>query len=154
MKTIYSSAGNPKRLFSLVVIVSLLAALLISAPALAAPVVTLSPTSGVPGTEVTITGTVFDSYKGDTIHVYFDSFEINGSPLEVPQTGEFSVPFTIPADTTSGRHWIRVSSNDGPTSYLAESFFIVDAPGIFLNIIDGPVGTEVTITGIGFYAFL
>ena len=152
MKTIYCSATHRKRLFSLVVIMPLLAVLVLSTPALAAPVVTLTPASGVVGTEVTITGAVFDSYKGDTIHIFFDDEEISGSPMEVPQTGEFSIPFVIPAGATPGRHWIRVSSEVGSTSFLAENFFIIEETDMVLNVIDGPVGTEVTINGKGFYA--
>ncbi|MBN1177541.1 MAG: hypothetical protein JXA51_07670 [Dehalococcoidales bacterium] len=152
MKTIHYSARYRKRLLSLVVILSLLAVLAVSSPALAAPVVTLTPSAGVPGTQVTITGTVFDSYKGDTIHIFFDNDEISSSPMEVPQTGEFTVPFTIPADTSPGRHWIRVKSEAGSTSFLAETFFIIEDAYISLNTIDGPVGTQVTISGRGFYA--
>ena len=152
MKTIHNSARYRKRLFSLVVILSLLAVLAVSSPALAAPVVTLTPAAGVPGTEVTITGTVFDSYKGDTIHIFFNDDEITGSPMEVPQTGEFTVPFTIPADASPGRHWVRVKSEAGSTSFLAETFFIIEDAFISLDTIDGPAGTQVTISGRGFYA--
>ena len=152
MKTIHCSARYRKRLLSLAVILPLLALLVLGSPALAAPVVTLTPASGAPGTEVTITGTVFDSYKGDTIHIFFDDEEIDGSPMEVPQTGEFTVPFTIPSDTSPGRHWVRVKSEAGSTSFLAENFFIIEDAFISLNTIDGPVGTQVTIDGRGFYA--
>ena len=141
MKTIDNSARNRKRLFSLAVIFPLLTVLVLSTPALAAPVVTLTPASGVPGTEVTITGAVFDSYKGDIVHIFFDDEEISGSPMEVPQTGEFSIPFIIPADTTTGRHWIRVKSEAGSTSFLAENFFIIEEADITLDVIDGSVGT-------------
>jgi len=152
MKTIYSSSRNRKRLFSLAVIIPLLAVFVLSTPALAAPVVTLTPASGVVGTEVTITGAVFDSYKGDIVHIFFDDEEISGSPMEVPQTGEFIIPFIIPAGTTPGRHWVRVRSEVGSTSFLAENFFIIEEAAITLDAIDGTVGTEVTINGKGFYA--
>jgi len=122
-----------------------------STPALAAPVVTLDPTSGAVGTTVTITGTVFDSYKGDNIHIFFDDEEIDGSPIEVPQTGTFSTPFTIPAGTVHGRHWISVRSEIG-SHLVPDNFFIVEEPSITLDVVDGPAGTEVTISGNGFYA--
>ncbi len=153
MKTAECSARYHKRFFSLVIILPLLAVLLMSTPALAAPVVTLDPASGAVGTKVTISGTVFDSYKGDSIHIFFDSTEISGSsPLTVPQTGEFTIPFTIPATATPGRHWIRIKSEADSTDSLANNFFIVEEPGITLDVVDGPAGTEVTIIGIGFYA--
>lgn len=151
MKTADSPAEYRKRLFSMAIILPLLAVLFLSTPALSAPVVTLNPTSGAVGTTVTITGTVFDSYKGDSIHIYFDDEEIDGSPIEVPQTGTFSTLFTIPADTAHGRHWISVMSDlDSPLA--PDNFFIVEETGLALDVVDGPVGTEVTISGSGFYA--
>jgi len=152
MKTANRSMRYRTRLLSLVVILPLIAVLLLSTPALAAPVVILTPATGVAGTEVTITGTVFDSYRGDTVHIFFDNMEIGNSPLTVPDSGEFTVLFTIPSSATSGRHWIRVKSEVGSTSFLAENFFIIDEPLLILDIYDGQVGTEVTISGFGFYA--
>jgi hypothetical protein len=153
MKTTGFAAGCRKRLLSLAVILPLLSVLLLSIPALAAPVVVLSPASGVAsGTEITITGTVFDSYKGDSVHIFFDTTEIIGSPLTVPQTGTFTIPFTIPAATTPGRHWVRIKSEAVSTSFLAENFLIIEETGIILDIVEGTVGTKVTISGTGFYA--
>lgn len=152
MKIADCSLKHLKRLLSLVIVLPLLAALLLSTPALAAPAVTLSPASGAAGTEVTITGTVFDSYKGDSLHIIFDTTEISGSPLTVPQTGEFTLLFTIPATASPGRHWIRVKSNSGDISSLAENFFTIEETGITLDIVEGTIGTRVTVSGTGFYA--
>ena len=152
MKIADFSVKYRKRLLSLAVILPLLAMLLLSTPALAAPAVALSPASGTSGTEVTVTGTVFDSYKGDSVHVFFDTTEISGSPLTVPQTGTFTILFTIPATANPGRHWIRVKSEVGSTSFLAENFLTIEETGITLDVVDGTVGTEVTIIGTGFYA--
>jgi hypothetical protein len=145
-------ARYSRRLMTLIVVLSLLAAVMISTPVQAAPMVTLTPSIGAVGTMVTITGTVFESYKGDYVHIFFDNTEIDGSPMVVPDTGTFTIQLTIPGDATPGRHWVRVRSEVGSTTLLAENFFIVEEAGINLDIFDGPVGTSVTITGKGFYS--
>lgn len=152
MKIADCSLKHLKRLLPLVTVLPLLAVLLLSTPALAAPAITLSPASGAAGTEVTITGTVFDSYKGDSLHIIFDTTEINGSPLTVPQTGEFTLLFTIPATAGPGRHWFRVKSNSGDIASLAENFFTIEETGISLDVVEGTIGTEITVSGTGFYA--
>jgi hypothetical protein len=152
MKIIGCSLKRLKRLLSLATVLPLLAALLLSTPALAAPAITLSPASGAAGTEVIITGTVFDSYKGDSLHIIFDTTEISGSPLTVPETGEFTILFTIPATATPGRHWLRVKSNSGDISSLAENFFTIEETGVTLDVVEGTIGTQVTVSGTGFYA--
>jgi len=138
------------RILSLAIILSLLMVAITATPALAAPVITLSPTSGAIGTEVTVTGTNFDSYKGDEISVLFNNLEIPNSPLTVHETGSFSVNFNIPDDAETGVAWIRIRSPIGST--LAKSSFVIPETEIELDVEEGVVGTEVTATGKGFYA--
>ena len=134
----------------LAVVLPVLALLVMSTPALAAPIVTLSPTSAAIGTTVTITGINFESYRGDNISIFFDDAEITTSLLTIPQTGEFSVDFAIPDDAEPGRHWVSVRSEMG--LMLAENFLIITETEIELNVVEGTVGTAVTINGKGFYA--
>jgi len=134
----------------LAIILPLVAMLVLSTPALAAPAVTLSPYSGAVGTQVTISGTMFESYRGDNVSILFDSTEIDGSPLTVPQAGNFTISFFIPGDATPGKHWIRVRDEDGDE--LAKNFFIVREAEIKPDILAGASGTVVTIEGTGFYA--
>ncbi|MFC1955951.1 hypothetical protein ACFLWZ_05440 [Chloroflexota bacterium] len=68
---------------------------------MAAPVVTLEPTSGAVGTQVTIIGVNFESYRGDRVFIFFDGEEINSSLLTIPQEGSFIIDVTIPADAAS-----------------------------------------------------
>ena len=135
----------------LAVILPLLAMLMLSTPALAAPAITLSPTSGAIGTRLTVTGTNFESYRGDNVLIYFDDEEIAGNPVAVPQAGSFSTDFNIPDDATPGRHWIRIKSED-TGSTLASSLFIILQSEIRLNLVEGTVNTMTTVTGKGFYA--
>lgn len=141
-----------KKFLTAVVAVPLLAVLMLSTPTQAAPEITFTPTSGAIGTEVTINGAVFDSYKGDNIYIFFDDTEITENPLTVDEAGTFTLQFNIPGDTTPGRHWIEARRESSSTDWLARSFFIVEEAGIEIDVADGPVGTAVTISGKGFYA--
>ena len=150
MKTAERPAGYRKYALPLAVVLSWLAVFIPSTPVMAAPVVILNPAYGAVGTQITITGTVFDSYKGDSIHIFFDSQEITGSPLTVPATGVFTIPFVIPDATAAGQHWIRIKSEVGSTSFLTENFLIVDPVALALDVQSGPAGTDIAISGSGF----
>jgi len=152
MKMVDYLARYNKMLLTLAIALPLLAVLVPSTPAQAAPVITLTPTSGAIGTMVTVNGTVFDSYKGDNIYIFFDDTEIPGSPLTVPETGSFIAEFNIPDDAIPGRHWIEARSETTSTSMLTMSFFIVEEAEIDLDVLDGSVGTNVVISGNGFYS--
>jgi len=152
MKKVNCPTGHRKGLLTLAIVLTLLVVLALGTPVRAAPAITLYPTSGAVGTKVTVNGTVFDSYKGDNIYIFFDDTEIPGSPLTVDDTGTFTITLSIPGDATPGRHWVEARTETTPSSMLARSFFIVEEAEIWLDMADGPVGTEVTINGIGFYA--
>ena len=141
-----------KRLLPLAVILPITTLLVVSAPVLAAPAIGVSPASGAVGTMVTISGTVFDSYKGDDIFIFFDDEEISDSPMVVDDSGTFTAEFNVPGDVDPGTYWIEARSETSSTSMLAKSFFIVEEPEIAMDVTDGTVGTEVTVTGLGFYA--
>jgi hypothetical protein len=143
--------GYHKKSLIPAIILPLLAVFVISTPAWAAPVITLSPASGAVGTTVVINGTNFDSYKGDNISIYFDDTQIPDSPLTVPGTGSFTAVFTIP-ETEIGRHWFNVYAEGNTTNALAKNFFIVEETEMALDVADGPVGTMTTLSGWGFYA--
>jgi hypothetical protein len=144
--------GHRKILLSLVLIIPLLAILVATTPVLAAPVVIIAPTTGAVGTDIVIQGNNFNSYTGDNISITFDTTEIPTSPLEVPESGNFTTELTIPNTATAGRHWITVYSTGSPVSMLARNFFIVEEQLIALDVTAGFVGTEVNIAGQGFYS--
>lgn len=152
MKIVDSPGRYRKCLPLLAAILFLLMALVPGTPVLAAPVVTLSPDSGAVGTSIIITGTNFDSFKGDTIYIFFDDKEIPGSRLPVSEKGVFTTQFVIPGGSVPGRHWIRIKSAVGSTSFLAENSLFVEAPALIPDATEGPVGTNVTASGRGFYA--
>jgi len=135
---------------ALTLILPLLMVVALATPALAAPVITLSPTTGAIGTQVTVTGTNFDSYTGDNIYIFFNNLEIDNSPLTIPGSGSFSVNFNIPNDATPGIVWIIIKSQAGLK--LAESSFIIPKTTINLDTAEGTIGTTVTVNGKGFHA--
>lgn len=137
-------------ILAVAVLFPLLLVVIPNTPVLAAPILTVSPTSGAVGTMVTVVGENFDSYKGDDIFVFFDNDEITASPITVPETGSFSFDFNIPEGAEPGRHEIRAESELG--SALALSLFTVLSAEIRLDTKSGVVGTELTVDGEGFCA--
>jgi hypothetical protein len=152
MKMAKSLARYNKRFLTLTMALPLLVMLVLSTPVQAAPLITLTPNSGAVGTKVTINGTIFDSYRGDSIYLFFDNTEIPDGPLTVPESGTFTIEFNIPVDATPGRHWIEARRETASNSMLSRNFFIIEEAEINLDIADGPIGTEVTINGRGFCA--
>ena len=142
--------GRVLSILTVAAVLSLLAAVVPARPALAAPTVQLSPTSGAVGTRVTVTGTNFDSYKGDRVSVFFGAVEIVNSPVTVPDDGRFEAYFDVPDDTLPGETPISVRGPIG--SVLAQASFMVVAPEIWPDSNRGAVGTTVVITARGFYA--
>ena len=129
----------------------LLCCILPGAPVMAAPVLRLSLSSGPVGSQVTITGTVFDSYEGDSIHILFDDSEIPNSPVTIPSLGSFSLSWTVPAAAPAGAHIIGAKRETSDSSFFISAPFSVDPRQITLNANQGPTGTQLTISGSGFY---
>ena len=141
--------GKILRLLAVSVFLPLLSVMIMGAPVLAAPLITLSPENGAAGTTVTVNGVNFDSYRGDSIYVYFDGVEMIGSPLTVPDSGTFIFRFDIPDEAEPGGHTIRVK-NEFTT--LALTTFTVPETEISLDTRSGNIGARVTIEGKGFAA--
>jgi len=119
-------------------------------PVLAAPILNALPTSGAVGTKVTVTGENFTSYKGDDIHIFLGNQQvITISPITIPQNGNISFAFNIPAGIEPGSYQIRV---EGELGTLALTYFTVLKAEIGLDSKAGVVGTTLAINGQGFYA--
>jgi len=140
------------RIVSFVTVAAIMCLLVAVMPAqtvLAAPTVLLSPASGAVGTMVTLTGTNFESYKGDSLSIFFNGVAIITSPVTVPDSGQLETSFEIPGNTAPGQVMLTVIGPLGST--LATTTFMVEAAEIWTNIGNGIVGTEVTIMARGFY---
>jgi len=140
-----------RSIVSLITVVSILCLLVVvpAQTALAAPAIQLSPDSGAIGTMVTLTGTNFESYRGDSISIYFGGSEIITSPVVVPDNGRLETSFEVPGNTAPGQVSLTIIGPLGST--LANAFFMVEAPEIWTDLGNGIVGTEIEIFARGFY---
>jgi 3-phytase len=104
------------------------------------PVITsFVPSSGVVGTQVTITG----SHLTNTTEVTFDG--VSASVLAV---SESELQTVVPAGASSGA--ISVTTPEG-TDVSTENFTVIVAPSLSAFApASGPVGTQVMLTGAGF----
>ena len=142
---------NKERLKTLKITGALLAvclAVIPAVPAVAAPQIEISPVSGSIGTVISVTGSNFQSYAGDSLSVYFDNAEVAGSPFVVPADGSFTFEITVPEETVPGEYDIRIRGAAGST--LARSTFTVPPIQISASPPQGTVGTMVTVVGSGF----
>ncbi len=154
LKIQQSSRGRTKRfrlmqnLVFLAVIVAMVSVPLVAAPpARAAADVSLSITSGSPGSSVTVSGTGFTD--GDTYSImfapgtFYEQTLISNAPISGTT---FSQLITIPPAPWA-LHTIRIDTNRGT---FLRAFQIV--PEIELHINAGYVGDTIIVTGDGFRA--
>jgi len=109
--------------------------------------ITLSPTNGVIGSTVTVTGSNFGASK--TITIRFDNSNISTNPVTVISTGtgSFAATLAIPSNAIAGSH--TVSATDG--TLMASGIFNVSGSSIVtISPTSGAVGTMLTVTGSGF----
>ena len=102
----------------------------------------LTPTQGIVGNEVVVSGSMFRPYM--SVVIYFDDIEV-ASTL-VSQFGTFKDDFYIP-ECSNGIHTITASD---PVNVMDASLTVL--PSITLTPAQGGEDTEVTISGTGFLA--
>jgi hypothetical protein len=103
-------------------------------------ITTLSPTSGVVGSSLTITGTSFGTTQG--------TVTFNGTPATtITNWTNTSIQTSVPTGATSGNVVVTV----GGVASNGSSFTVLATPGITnLSVTSGAVNTPVTITGSNF----
>ncbi|MEI7580076.1 MAG: hypothetical protein WCJ58_08690 [bacterium] len=140
-----------KNIFGLFLIIFF--ALILKPAPVAAGTITLSPTSGVAGMEVFVTGTTFDN--SSTATFLWDSTPLTTIPALVTTTVAGALPanvsFVVPSSNL-GPHIIRVSTSAGN---YATSVFTISTPAIAISsptvpAAGLPVGLPITITGTNF----
>ncbi|MCJ7669046.1 MAG: Ig-like domain-containing protein [Dehalococcoidia bacterium] len=131
----------------IVLVVCLIAIALPAVPAQAqcgGPFIELSPSSGAPGTEVTINGQDFDA--GKYVDIYYDgTIRATG---KTDSSGDFTIPFTVP-EGCKGAYQVHAKVGADVGYDTADSYFTVK-PGLTVTPEKGPVGTNVTVRGQGF----
>lgn len=129
----------------MVIVACLMAIALPAAPAQASDgQISLSPSRGVPGEEITIRGHNFTAYEWVDIYFYTNG-DWERRDVRTDGGGRFSLAFEVP-ESYKGAH--RVHAVD-ETGIYADADFTVD-PGLIVTPQEGPVGTTVTVEGQGF----
>jgi hypothetical protein len=104
------------------------------------PVIKLSPSSGVPGTEVIVTGQYFDD--GKYVDIYYDGDLVTTGRTD--SGGDFALTFPVPEDCQG---YYRVLVDVG---YVEVDTYFTVKPGLTVSPEEGPAGTNVTVEGHGF----
>jgi thermitase len=104
--------------------------------------ISISPSSGSPGTEVMVNGT--KATANGTVSVYWDDMFIGNTTAD--NFGDFEYLLKVPLDASVGVH--QIVAEDVATGRTASAYFRVIH--IALNPSRGPIGTKVTVEGFGF----
>jgi len=104
--------------------------------------ISVNPSAGSPGTEVTIKGT--KATANGTVSIYWDDTFIENSTAN--EVGDFTYLMTVPSEATVGVH--EIMAMDVATGRTGSTIFRVVL--IALNPTEGPIGTNVTVNGAGF----
>jgi len=108
------------------------------------PRIVLSMTEGSVGTELSATGTGF---AGDAfVDINFDT-TLMVDDLSTDSTGGFTANFAVPA-SVAGSHTVTATDTIDPTITASTPFTVI--PKITIDVTEGPIGTEVEVTGTGF----
>jgi len=106
-------------------------------------ILSLSPTSGIVGTSVTITGTTFGSTQGSS------TVKFNGKTATPTSWNSTTIVAPVPSGATTGNVVVTVSSH----ASNGVSFTVYVTPSISsLSPTSGAVGTSVTVNGSNFQA--
>jgi len=131
----------------IVLVVCLIAIALPAVPAQAqcdGPFIELFPSSGVPGTEVTVDGQDFDA--GKYVDIYYDGEIIATGRTNIK--GDFTITFTVP-EGYKGAYQVHAKVGADVGYDTADAYFTVK-PGLTVSPEKGPVDTTVTVEGQGF----
>jgi len=111
----------------------------------------MGPSTGEPGTEVTIKGSNFGSAQGSGVVMFGDR------QAEVKSWSDGEVAFIAPSDLPEGEYEVRVKTDAGESNALIFKLTAKAAPQTKPTIssilpASGPSGTQVNIYGSGFGA--
>jgi len=131
------------RVLAIVLALCLIAIALPSVPAQAqcgGPFIELSPSSGIPETNVIVHG--YDFAGGVLVDIYYD-----GNPIATERTsssGDFTIFFTVP-EGGKGHYQVLAKGK-----YASVDTYFTVKPGLTVTPEKGLVGTTVTVKGKGF----
>ena len=112
------------------------------------PPITLSPVSGYPYTQVTLSGSQFGPL--DTIPVdgiTFAGASWNTSVIQIDNCGNWNIMLRVPPNAVAGSNTVRVITTGGS---IVTATFTVTAPPVAISPTSGPRYTSVTVSGSNF----
>ena len=125
--------------------------------------ITVNPTSGAPGSTVTVTGSGWTNMSGSTFQVLLDGSPVVGAPTQGPLgcTDQPNITFDIPCDTPVGNHKIAVQNGaliSQPVTFTVtaptiSSLAVCAAPPpVLINIgpAQGLISRSVDVTIVGY----
>ena len=136
--------------FSLLLLIVILAAIIPALPVVAAPAISISPSSAVSGTTVTVSGSSFGSYSGDQLSMYFDNTEVAVNVVAVSGGSIAQTTFTVPDKIIPGNHVVSIHGISGVS--WRKPNFIFHSRKSFLSRWSATVGSAITATLDGFHA--
>ncbi|MCX7912107.1 MAG: hypothetical protein N2506_04000 [Dehalococcoidales bacterium] len=112
--------------------------------------ISLSPSSGAAGSDVTINGTSFPASSSLTFKFDGSTVSRKSGSSSTSSTGTFSSVITVPSTASAGSHTISVTAG----SVTREATFTVTASAVLdpLSPSSGTAGTDVTVSGANFPA--
>lgn len=113
------------------------------------PSIIAEPPWGKTGTRIYIFGYGFAPNEGG-IKYSWDTKPLSKSPIQADKTGSWSSQFDVPS-IPKGEYIIGVSS-DSTAAGEVPGFVFTVAPFCKATPLSGPVGTKITLTGVGFRA--
>lgn len=113
-----------------------------------APTLTLSATSGGPGTRLTVAGANF--VGNSEITLKWDDMILRTTPTDIMTTplGGFNAIFTVP-NSSRGSHYVTATTGAN-ASINATTVFTISTPSISLSTSTGQPNTSISLSGTGF----
>jgi len=132
--------------------------LLLIAPALAVPALTLTPNRGPPNTTVLVSGS---GIPVGSVNIWLDlngNGIVDGSPTDASlatgvmvSSGSFTATVVIPPGTAPGaKHIMVIDAAVSTGTPIISALFTVTTPSIILNPSSGPPDSTVSVSGSGY----
>src|SRR6185437_7949824 len=106
-------------------------------------VTSVTPSVGISGTQITVTGSGFQATKGSG-----STLTINGWTVTTTSWSDSQIIGTVPSSATTGP--VKVTVNNSVSSNLDVLFTIPNPIVTSISPSSGPVNTAVTVNGVGF----
>ena len=120
-------------------------------PVFAAPAISISPSSGVSGTNVTVSGSSFSSYAGDQLQFILMILYFTPSSGTISSGSIFQATFVVP-DSYNARKSYYQYQRDNQAKFWQKTNFMYPNQEIILNVWSGTVGTTIEAFCKGFHA--